>query len=250
MQDELSSAPRGREDSNVSRAFVWLPIPADQELQQFAFEICNNVGSAFFGEARMLPFARNEKAPPGFDGKTAQWGELGHEADDRLMILGHGMGRLVTQLNTDNIGWKPGEKGVKLNSDDLVMWKYDKLAEVIRGNLDAGQRSRPITHQLLVCYGANKFLGKSAFGAKLASSMGSLGLRGNVWAYKGGVVLAGGLPLLATHGTSRISSRIPYTDANLNELKKAITVDENGAVSLDRNNYYDASTQREIYPIG
>jgi hypothetical protein len=234
----------------VSRAFVWLPIPADQELQQFAFEICNNVGSAFFGDARMLPFARNEKAPPGFDGKTAQWGELGREADDRLMIIGHGMGRLVTQLNTDNIGWKPGEKGVKLHSDDLIMWKYDKLANVIRGNLDAGQRSRPITYQLLVCYGANKFLGKSAFGAKLASAMGSLGLKGNVWAYKGGVVLAGGLPLLATHGTSRITSRIPYTDASLSVLKNSISVDENGALFLGKNNYYNASMQREIYPIG
>jgi hypothetical protein len=234
----------------MSRSFVWLPIPADKELQRFAYEICNNVGSAFFGKARMLPFSRNEEVPPGFDGHTARWEEVGREANDRLMILAHGMGRLVTQLNTDKIGWKPGEQGVKLKREDLVMWSYDRLAEVIRDNLDAGQRARPITYELLVCYGGNKFLGKDAFGAKLASSMSKLRLKGDVWAYKGGVVLAGGLPTLATHGTSRITSKIPFTSVNIKNLMSGIKEDENHAVYVDKTNYHDAATQREIYPIG
>jgi hypothetical protein len=234
----------------MSRSFVWLPIPADKELQQFAFEICNNVDSSFFGHARMLPFSRSEEVPTGFDGQSAGWAEVGREADDRLIILGHGMGRLVTQLNTDNIGWKRGGSGTMLQAQGLVMWKYDKLAEVIKGNLDWGQRTKPIIYQLLVCYGANKFFGKSAFGAKLASSMGALGMKGNVWAYKGGIVIAGGLPTLATHGTSRLMSRMPFTSASLGELTSGIQRDQNGAVSVDKANYYDATTQREIYPVG
>jgi hypothetical protein len=234
----------------MSRSFVWLPIPADRELYQLAFEICNNFNSSFFGNARMLPFSRNEKVPQEFDGQAARWDEVGRQIDDRLMILAHGMGRLVTQLNTDNIGWKRGEPGADLKPGDLVTWTYDKLAGVVRDNHDAGHRAKPIIYELLVCYGGNKFFGKDAFGAKLASSMRTLGLKGKVWAYKGGVVMAGGLPTLFTHGTSRITSRIPFTAASRNQLKAAIKEGEDGALQFKRFNYHVAESQREVYPIG
>src|SRR5262249_14498772 len=158
------------------------------------------------------------------------WGEVGRGADDRLMILGHGLGSLVTQLNTDLIGWKAAE---------VVKWRYDKLAEVISENLDAGRRTQPITYELLVCFGANQFFGKDAFGAKLASTMGQKGLRGVVWAYKGGVILNGTLPTLITHGTSRITSLGKNTD--IGQLKAAVTTDENGAVSVDKKSYFDGA---------
>jgi hypothetical protein len=209
-------------------AFVWLPV-FDGGLDQFAYELCDSPNSSNFGSPMML------EASPGIM-RVADWEDI--DSGDRLSILGHGMGRLVTTLNTDNIGWR--------TPDGIVKWTFDQLADEIGSKLGSW-KGLPLIYELLICYGANKFFGMKSFGAKFATALASNGMRGSVWAYQGSIVMTGQLGGLVAHGTSRITDR--FGKASFRDLKRLVTVQDDGSLDISHWNYNDAATQRVTWNI-
>jgi hypothetical protein len=214
----------------MNQVFVWLPFN-DDELVQFAWEMCDGVDSARFGSPRMI-----DGEPLGI--KSARWPEIG--SGDRLSILAHGMDSLMTKLNTETIGWRAPD-------GQYVTRRYDQLARAISSNLASYQRAAPVIYELLLCYGGNKFLGMKSFGAKLATALGSFGVKGVVWAYKGGLIMSGQLGGLVAQGKSRITSRVG--NMNLDGLRNQITRKDDGSLDISHWNYFEASTQKQTWDI-
>jgi len=229
MQQELTIAsslfaqvPRAAaRGTAMAKTFLWVPC-ADDGWDKEVY---------YFGADKNIACIQRGGGLP-YSGKTANWADI--KGGDTLMIAAHGLPK-----STEHIGWASKGK--------ITLWTEYDLARAIRQKLSGGQRDLFVSYQLLACWGGDGWLGKDAFGAKLASVMGKAGINGRVIAYKGKFII-GATKRLVVKGSGRFTSLFggsPTRDA----LNAATPTSNEDSVTINSFNLYDAKRQDVIWRI-
>lgn len=205
----------------MAKTFIWVPCADDG----WDAEVYN------FGTTKYIPCLQREPGKP-YSDRTANWADI--RGGDTLMIAAHGLPK-----STEHVGWKSA--GV------VTLWSEHNLARAIRQKLSPGQRDLFISYQLLACWGADGWMGKDAFGAKLASVMGKAGLNGRVIAYKGKFII-GATKRLVVKGSGRFTSLFGGS-LSREALNAAIPTSKEDSVTIDSFNLYDAKRQEMVWRI-